>query len=736
MKKIDIHVHARLHADLEGAPQGETSAEAMEAFLQEKEIKGGVIMSMGESASADNEECREICRQHPFFRWNCNFDPVSADTVAERMARYKEEGAVGVGELCINEPLDSPFLTEVFRAAERMEMPVLIHMSPRVGYEYGVVDEPGLPLLEKVLKMFPRLKLIGHSQVFWIEISKDAPKTDDGRYGRGYGKVLPGGRLVKLFETCPNLYGDLSAGSGYCAVTRDEEFGLAFLERFSDRLLFGTDTFDVDSKWQAPLWSWMEEKYKEGRISRSTMEKICYRNAQKLYGFDIEEKVTIQLHTPCGRIQGLKRQQDYAFLGIRYGTAKRFCYPEMVREWEGVYDASHYGNACFQLRAFQSEALSDDPFFYHEFREDLRFTYSDDCLYLNIWTPSNAPDRKLPVIVFIHGGAFLAGSSSEKHLMNPGWTDQDVVAVTVNYRVGPFGFLCTRDGIEEAGHVGNYGLYDQLTALMWIRENIEAFGGDPGNVTLMGQSAGGMCVLQHCISPVSAGLFHKAVILSGGGRSKSFTKKNQVEASMAFGELVLKEAGCSSLEQFRQLSAEKIIRSFFTTLGKAKADLSVISPVVDHHMIPYGIEECLSLNAEHKIPYLLCCTGDDLWMPEIVEAIQDWAAVEAEHGNTKCFTALFDRKLPGDESGAFHTADLWYWMGTLDKCWRPLTERDFELSSQMQQYLAEFARKADPCREGLPEWKSYEESGHATMMFTEQESRQKNWEEVKDDVIS
>lgn len=205
---------------------------------------------------------------------------------------------------------------------------------------------------------------------------------------------------------------------------------------------------------------------------------------------------------------------------------------------------------------------------------------------------------------------------------------------------------------------------------------------------------------------------------------------------MAFGELVLKEAGCSSLEQFRQLSAEKIIRSFFTTLGKAKADLSVISPVVDHHMIPYGIEECLSLNAEHKIPYLLCCTGDDLWMPEIVEAIQDWAAVEAEHGNTKCFTALFDRKLPGDESGAFHTADLWYWMGTLDKCWRPLTERDFELSSQMQQYLAEFARKADPCREGLPEWKSYEESGHATMMFTEQESRQKNWEEVKDDVIS
>lgn len=165
--------------------------------------------------------------------------------------------------------------------AEELKLPVLFHMSPKEGFQYGVVDGPGLPLLEENLKRYKGLKFIGHSQPFWHEISKDAPATPKERMKWGEGAVCPGGRLPYLFETYENLYGDLSANSGGCAIMRDEEFGLAFLEKYQDRLLFGTDMANCEMTF--PLGNWLDEQEHAGRLSRSAYEKICRTNAEKLF---------------------------------------------------------------------------------------------------------------------------------------------------------------------------------------------------------------------------------------------------------------------------------------------------------------------------------------------------------------------------------------------------------------------------------------------------------------------
>src|SRR5699024_258155 len=137
-----------------------------------------------------------------------------------------------------------------------------------------------------------------------------------------------------------------------------------------------------------------------------------------------------------------------------------------------------------------------DPFYYHEFREGLDYTYSEDCQYLNIWAPDDA--ENVPVIVYIHGGAYMGGSGWEKTFDEPVWPSHGVIGVTINYRFGLFGYMCLPELAEEAGHTGNYGLYDQLCALQWVHDNIAAFGGDPDNITLMGQSAGADSVQMLC----------------------------------------------------------------------------------------------------------------------------------------------------------------------------------------------------------------------------------------------
>lgn len=288
MKKTDIHLHLTLEQHPKTEQMFVSSAENMLPHLHELGIEKGILMSSGEGHSSisfgSNEECRQIagCFPETYF-WMCNLDDVSGN-VLKRLKTYKKQGAVGIGELMINRRMDDPLIQEIFAAAEQLSLPVLFHMSPEVGYQYGIVDYAGLPLLEENLKKYPNLKFIGHSQPFWHEISGDAANSLSARMKWGKGKVTPGGRLSYLFNTYPNLYGDLSANSGGCAIMRDEDFGLDFLETYFDRLMFATDMVNVDMEF--PLGKWLEKMYQCGKLKEETYQKIAYQNAASVFGLN------------------------------------------------------------------------------------------------------------------------------------------------------------------------------------------------------------------------------------------------------------------------------------------------------------------------------------------------------------------------------------------------------------------------------------------------------------------
>ena len=268
--------------------------------------------------------------------------------------------------------------------------------------------------------------------------------------------------------------------------------------------------------------------------------------------------------TPCGVISGTACQWPgiAAYKGIRYATAGRWEFPVPVTHWDGVYDAAQYGACCYQPRAFYDEAAAPGKaFYYNEFRKGETYTYSEDCLFLNIWAPADAaPEDRLPVIFYIHGGGFTGGCGHEKHFDGPVWPTKGCVAVTINYRLGPMGFVCLPELAEEAGSTGNYAFLDQLAALQWVRANIAAFGGDPNNITIMGQSAGAMSVQQLVLSPITRGLFSKAVMSSGGGVSQMLTAK-PAEAHYPFWKQVMETAGCSTLAEFRALAPAQTVYS-------------------------------------------------------------------------------------------------------------------------------------------------------------------------------
>lgn len=285
MKKIDLHLHLTPFQIPKIGKLNLTSGKNMLGHLEELGIEKGVLMSSAEKGLpfGTNKTNKAICDKFPQrYAWMCALKPEHPETVYERLARYKQQGAVGVGEVTVNRRLDDPFLQALFAAAEKLELPVTMHMSPEVGYSYGVVDDPGLPLLEAVLQKYPKLKLLGHSQTFWIEMSADAPTEKEARNQWGDGPVVPGGRVPELFEKYPNLYGDLSANSGGCAIMRDPEFGLAFLEKYADRLFFATDMVNKDMVF--PLGAWLDEMVAAGRLSEEAYEKIVRGNAVRIFG--------------------------------------------------------------------------------------------------------------------------------------------------------------------------------------------------------------------------------------------------------------------------------------------------------------------------------------------------------------------------------------------------------------------------------------------------------------------
>ena len=292
LPKIDIHVHAvprpfilSRRGDHYPTPQ------ELRRIYDATGIEKGVLLPEGAYPYGGYDICSgreafDMVRDFPetLGWWFCGVSPVLGGNTPDEdlsyyLRQYKALGAKGVGEIEENRPFDDPYMLNLFRHCEACGMPVLFHIGSQGG-DYGIVDEPGLPRLEKVLGLFPRLKFLGHSQKFWAEISVcDASERD----GYPSGPVTPG-RTVELMRRYPNLCGDLSAGSGCNALMRDPEFAYSFLEEFSDRLYFGTDICapsDIDSP-MLELASFLDDAMLRGKISYAAYERVSRGNALEL----------------------------------------------------------------------------------------------------------------------------------------------------------------------------------------------------------------------------------------------------------------------------------------------------------------------------------------------------------------------------------------------------------------------------------------------------------------------
>ncbi len=280
MKKIDIHVHCSKDAGHQINSQELINMDQMIKSMEKRGIDKSVLMSSSakDTDLLSNDELRQICQESDSFYYMSMVD--FGQDINKQLKREKDLGSIGLGELVYNKAFNSPEIYKLLQAAEKLEMPVLFHLSPQIGKYYGIYDLKGLPYLEEALKRFKNLIFIGHSQAFWCEISKYDDKNSAFRDSYPKGPVDEG-RIGELMRKYPNLYADLSANSGANAIMRDKDYGISFIKEFSDRLFFGTDTFNKDQEF--PLDSYLEKLGQEGLIDKEDLEKIYYKNFERVF---------------------------------------------------------------------------------------------------------------------------------------------------------------------------------------------------------------------------------------------------------------------------------------------------------------------------------------------------------------------------------------------------------------------------------------------------------------------
>lgn len=291
LKKIDVHAHAipfpGLYPYCPGCANFSSAADVLEVY-DRLGVEQGVLLPLvspdGIVSPMTSEATKWLTEQYPDrFFWFANVDPRAAGNhpqapLDKLIAHYKELGAKGVGEVTAGMYLDDPKLQNLFACCAELDMPVTIHISIAPD-GYGVADDLGLPRLEKILKKFPKVKILGHSQVFWSEISAD--NNEEIRNTYPSGKVIDG-RVAQLMREYDNLYCDLSAGSGANAFMRDPEYGARFIEEFSNRMLYGIDLVSKESKFPFEFCAFFDKLLDEGAIKAESYRKIFRENAVKL----------------------------------------------------------------------------------------------------------------------------------------------------------------------------------------------------------------------------------------------------------------------------------------------------------------------------------------------------------------------------------------------------------------------------------------------------------------------
>ncbi|MCF0185058.1 MAG: carboxylesterase family protein [Bacteroidaceae bacterium] len=441
------------------------------------------------------------------------------------------------------------------------------------------------------------------------------------------------------------------------------------------------------------------------------------------------------VETKYGELEGIEQDGCVIFKGVPYAKAPvgqlRFKKPEKPESWIGIRKADAFGNKSLQ-------GGERPGFYYNEFYKNPSFMVdeSEDCLFLNIWIPEGRKEEKLPVAVYVHGGAFLGGAGSNLPFVCTELVKTGVIVVTINYRLGALGFLY-HPLLGE--NLGNLGLWDQLEAFYWVKENIADFGGDENNITVFGQSAGAMSLQTLAVTTQAKGLFEKMIMQSGGGyKCQLGAVRSKAEASEIaedFFEFLGVEKGFMKDEDSRKAALdviygateEELMEAAGKTIGKCFQERHKMPfvPVLDGELVRDEIHNLIDAGEYLKIPYVLGANGDDMTTEAnevkrqdnnpLQIANVDFARIVSK--DCPAYVYYFDRKLPGDESGAFHSAELWYVFGSLKYCWRPMEDHDYELSKEMIAYWSSFFKTGVPSCAGKEEWKQCNKDNEYVKVF-------------------
>ena len=444
--------------------------------------------------------------------------------------------------------------------------------------------------------------------------------------------------------------------------------------------------------------------------------------------------------TENGTVQGLAADDPRVtvFRGIPYAKPPvgddRWCAPKPAQNWEGVRNCYEFAPIPMQDRP----GIGGD-IYCREFHVDPGIPISEDSLYLNVWTGAKSTDEKLPVLVWIYGGAFQWGYTQEPEFNGERLARHGVIVVSVAYRLGVFGFFAHPDLTKkDPAHPTNFGLLDQQAALMWVHRNISAFGGDPDNITLAGQSAGGASVAYALAAGDNAKIIKKATVFSGFIRNPFFPdsiiQPKSIRDAQELGEDFLTYLGCGSVDEAKRIGAEALRDAYFEY---AKSHPRFV-PCIDN---VYVKDDPIDIYLRGEMPDVPLFTGytkdefiehlptradtmDKKIMADVIEkgskksinTVQNTVRLIADahmRSSLKApmYTYKFAPSVPGyDDPGDFHSCDLWFFFETIQKCWRPYDGKHYELARIMCDYWTNFIKTGDPNGkrydgENLPLWK-------------------------------
>lgn len=481
------------------------------------------------------------------------------------------------------------------------------------------------------------------------------------------------------------------------------------------------------------------------------------------------------VETEFGKVEGVHGDNAaiMVFKGIPYAKPPvgklRFMPPERPEKWDGVRRCDH-----FAKRSLQDGMAGGLPFTDFFLKEFYPFAepMSEDSLYLNVWTAAESTEEKRPVMFWIHGGGLASGYGNEMEFDGEALAKKGVILVTINYRLGRVGFFAHPELSAKNPHgvSGNNTLLDQVAALQWVKENIKNFGGDPDNITVFGQSGGAAATLFHLASPLTEGLIHKAIVqsgLSGISSRDAFFGRDTLEDAEKWGVKVCEILGMSLNELYDVPGDELNGRLKYAEEhgagrhpGESVDGYSILEPSADAvafgHLknIPVMTGYCSGDDSifasdpkgkEHNAALARRYSGDnaEAFMsrypeekkPELYEYMnrnglkinmQSFGMKRIHYGQKAPYLYYFDPYIPGgDEFGlcgdgvAYHSAELWFMFGTLQRCWRTFGGRYYDLSEKMLNYWTNFAKHGNPNGSGVPEWKVYDNTGRNYMRLNE-----------------